>query len=743
MRSADSFVDEPMTVPTSHNDATEIEAASFDPTQYSLGPGLTAARLSESIAQRALHLAGGRYAAVFLRVEGSDPPRFVPQAVVGEPRSAFPDITEIDPDPLRFEGIFRPLLTEGSPQFIPDVEAEAERHGSPSGHPAIGSYIAHALFDNEGSVLGCLLVGDPRPGAFTEEHFDRLGTLTAQAAIAVQNVWLYARMQRALRESETLRFIGQQLAGQVDIDALLNQVVRHARAMLGADVVAVTATDARTGAGWVATVGFESDRFHEVGYRADQPSVRDVMAARGPLQLDVTGEPEHYPVLSSEGVQMAFGVPLLAGGQPTGALVAGFRQPKEIATHEIALAQALASHASISIENARLIAQAEARAMEADAERRLLRAVLESLPIGLIIADAASEEITHLNEMGAHLLGVPLTGASLADAVRALDARHSDGSRMSREEWPLERALKEGETVTSAEMTVKVPGEQPVPLLVNAAPVPGPNGTPVAGVVAFQDVSHLKEVERLKDEFLSIASHELKTPLTPLLGLTQFMLRSIERGKMPSTEQLAANLRTIHRQALLMSELVNDLLDVSRIQRGRLDLYPQEFDIVALAADILERFQSLQTDRNHDQFRLHAGVQSIVGRWDRSRIDQVLTNLISNAIKYSPQDSEITLMVTALPDSVRLSVRDRGIGIPEAEQHRLFEPFYRASNASVRNYPGVGLGLHITRELVERHGGRIWVESAEGQGSTFHVELPLIGPPPDDSPGVWEQNPSS
>jgi signal transduction histidine kinase len=214
------------------------------------------------------------------------------------------------------------------------------------------------------------------------------------------------------------------------------------------------------------------------------------------------------------------------------------------------------------------------------------------------------------------------------------------------------------------------------------------------------------------------------------------MLRSIERGRVPSPEQLTTNLRAIHRQAVHMSELVNDLLDVSRIQRGRLELHPHEFDIVALAADVLERVSSLQTERERRHLRLQTDVQSIVGVWDRSRIDQVLTNLISNAIKYSPQDSEVALAVTQQGDRVRLSVRDQGIGIPAEEQARLFEPFYRATNASVRNYPGVGLGLHITRELVERHGGRIWVESAEGEGSTFVVELPVATPSPDPSPTV-------
>lgn len=713
-----------MTLPADHPESPS-PSARMQSHSFLLGPTMSAERLGQAVTRHALELTGASYAALFLRAEGSGPPRFVAQSVAGPLPASLSGFDDVRPGESGFDGIFRPLFADGRPQFVADVAGEAGRRGLPSGPSTIGSYIAHPLFDRDGTVLGCLLVGDSRPGALTDGHFQAVGALAVQAAIAVQNVWLHDRMQRALRESETLRFIGQQLAGQVDLDALLNQLVRHARVILEADVVAVAATDPDNGPGWAATVGFESGRFRELGFRPRQRSALQVMTAQEPLTLDVAGQPEEYPLLAAEGVEVAFGVPLLVGAQPAGALIAGYRRLVEITNHEIGLARALASHASVSMENARLIARAGARAREADAERRLLRAVLESLPVGLVIADASTEAITHVNGMAAELLGVPLTGASLADAARELNARRPDGSMIPREEWPITRALAHGETVTLAEMTVTVGDSAAVPLLVNAAPVLGPDETPVAGVLAFQDVSRLKEVDRLKDEFLSVASHELKTPLTPLLGLTQLMLRSIERGRAPSAEQLTSNLRAIHRQAMHMSELVNDLLDVSRIQRGRLELHLQEFDIVALAADILERFESLQTERERRRLRLQTAVQSITGTWDRSRIDQVVTNLVSNAIKYSPQDSEVLVSVVETDGGVRLSVRDQGIGIPAEEQPRLFEPFYRATNASVRNYPGVGLGLHITRELVERHGGRIRVESAEGEGSTFVVDLPL------------------
>jgi signal transduction histidine kinase len=342
-----------------------------------------------------------------------------------------------------------------------------------------------------------------------------------------------------------------------------------------------------------------------------------------------------------------------------------------------------------------------------------------------MIADAATGAVTHLNQMGHALVGQPLEGTVLLEAGRLLNVRRSDGAAFPPDELPLVRALATGQTITGVELSVQHPDGNVVPLLLNAAPVTAPDGAMLAGVLAFQDVTPLKEVDRIKDEFLSVASHELKTPLTPLLGLTQLMLRSLDRGRPPAPNQLAANLRSIHRQATHMSELVNDLLDVSRIQAGRLELHLHPLDLVALAAEVLERFQSLQAASDPRRLRLQTPEQSLTGAWDRTRLDQVLTNLVSNAIKYSPAGSEVKLSIEPRGERVRISVRDEGIGVPKHELARLFEPFFRASNASVRNYSGVGLGLHITREIVTLHGGTISVESEESKGSTFIVDLPV------------------
>jgi GAF domain-containing protein len=185
-------------------------------------------------------------------------------------------------------------------------------------------------------------------------------------------------LRRALRESETLRFIGRQLAGETESGGLLNQLVHHARAILDADLTAVTAARSDGGT-WQAAVGFESDRFRRDGYGASHGLAARTMTERRPVVLNLDAWPEDA-LLAAEGIEVAFGVPLITNGASFGALVAGYRRRTEVTPHQFSVAEALASYASVSLDNARLLAQAEARAAEADAERRLLRAVLESLP---------------------------------------------------------------------------------------------------------------------------------------------------------------------------------------------------------------------------------------------------------------------------------------------------------------------------------------------------------------------------
>ncbi len=237
-----------------------------------------------------------------------------------------------------------------------------------------------------------------------------------------------------------------------------------------------------------------------------------------------------------------------------------------------------------------------------------------------------------------------------------------------------------------------------------------------------------QEVLRLQEEFISTASHELKTPLTTVKGYLQLINRQLHREDQ-SPARIGRFTREMEQQVRRLEDLVSDLLDVSRIQQGRVELRLESFDLAELAANVLSRFEYAQERTAQHELVLEAP-EPVEGIWDRGRVDQVLTNLISNAIKYSPDGGQVHVRVRRVADFAQMTVRDTGIGITREERAKLFQPFVRGENVR-REISGTGLGLYITRRIVQNHRGTISVKSEPGRGSTFTIRLPLVTKPND------------
>ena len=240
----------------------------------------------------------------------------------------------------------------------------------------------------------------------------------------------------------------------------------------------------------------------------------------------------------------------------------------------------------------------------------------------------------------------------------------------------------------------------------------------------------LKELDRMKSQFLSIASHELKTPITAISGFLQVALRRVRRmseGEAPvpvadGLRGITEQLEVVYRQTGKLARLVDELLDVSRIQTGRIEFRYGDVDLSELATEVATRMQ-LSTTAHEISVRHNS--QSVVTA-DRDHLEQVLNNLVTNAIKYSPSGGAINIEVRPDDGGVRLSVTDEGIGIPEKELEAIFGLFYRSPDRAARDAAGMGLGLYISKEIVVRHGGRIWAESAGTKGSTLNVVIPRV-----------------
>ncbi|HLG63549.1 MAG TPA: ATP-binding protein [Ktedonosporobacter sp.] len=256
------------------------------------------------------------------------------------------------------------------------------------------------------------------------------------------------------------------------------------------------------------------------------------------------------------------------------------------------------------------------------------------------------------------------------------------------------------------------------PFLTRIVPIHDNEGTIVQWFGTNTDITEQKRLEQQKDEFIGIASHELKTPVTSIKAYAQLLERRFRRMGDESSSQM---LRKMDAQLNKLTNLIRDLLDVTKIESGKLQLHKSSFDLNELIAEIVEETQRTATN--------HAFIQELSASAmlyaDRDRIGQVLTNLLTNAVKYSPEANTIVIRTIHKDGAIITSVQDFGIGIPEEEQSQIFERFFRVDGAVQETYPGLGLGLYISSEFIKRHHGTIWVESKAGKGSTFSFSLPI------------------
>jgi PAS domain S-box-containing protein len=237
-------------------------------------------------------------------------------------------------------------------------------------------------------------------------------------------------------------------------------------------------------------------------------------------------------------------------------------------------------------------------------------------------------------------------------------------------------------------------------------------------LLSIEDITDRSEIDRRKDDFLSIASHELKTPLTTIKGYVQALERM---APIESSEKFRSVLLKTSRQVSKLNNLIGELLDVSKIQTGNLELHKEEFDFDKTVEETVEGIQ-IGSPNHHISIKGKSGAMVSA---DESHVVQVLNNLIANAIKYAPESKEILVYVSAVSEYVKVSVTDYGMGIGPEDQKRLFERFFRVGEVQHR-FPGMGIGLYICDQIIQSHGGTLWVESEKGKGSTFSFTLPIF-----------------
>jgi PAS domain S-box-containing protein len=435
-----------------------------------------------------------------------------------------------------------------------------------------------------------------------------------------------------------------------------------------------------------------------------------------------TGTIEPDNQLVTTGARGYVCVPLWFGDHFEGTLTALFQEPIASEGPEVQALIGCSMHIATSLAHTRLHAAVEN-------ERARLHAVIDQLPEGIVITEASDGLISYANAAAADILGIPLThliGAPLHRYPQSHLLTDLGGQPVLPWNFTVIHALC-GETISSQEAMVIRPDGSHVVTLSSAAPIRRENGLITGAAIVFQDITRQKSIEQQKNEFLSIASHELRTPLTVLQGFAEILQLKTSQGQHLDEASQRAITNMIE-QSQCLSRLIDEMLDISHIERDQFSLHPASHDLLKTLLFVIESQAS--TTRQHHLRLVLEGLQqtdTLIGWFDEGRMIQVLSNLMSNAIKYSPTGGEIEIGLrhtSTEHDEALIWVKDVGIGIPADEIPHIFERFHRASNLN-RSVSGLGIGLYLAKELVTRHGGRIWVESTEGRGSTFYIRLPL------------------
>ena len=424
-------------------------------------------------------------------------------------------------------------------------------------------------------------------------------------------------------------------------------------------------------------------------------------------------------------VRSVLGVPLIGPeDRVVGVAWVGLYAPYRFAQTATARLEALAHRAVAFMESASIAdAQEELLGRISDSHRRL-QAVIQAMPEAVMVVRPPQGMIVAWNAAATRMFRLPSNANPFTMRV---DQLRVEGS-VEPEHHPIAEALATGDTVTGVELLVHQPGADPLPVIGSAAPLRADDGSVDAIVGVFQDVRPLKEAERMRDEFISVVSHELRSPLTPIRGFAQIVARDLL--KEGGHDQHVEWLETMQRHADRMTRLVDDLLDVSRLRAGRLTIQRAPSDIVGIARRVVD---SANASTSTHVVNLDTAWESYSADVDEDRIHQIVDNLVGNAIKYTDGGS-VTVAVgpsTRPGWAVQIAVSDEGHGIPEAEREQLFNPFYRRREASEGAKPGLGLGLFICAELANAHGGTILVENSASGGTTFVVLL---------EPGTAEQS---
>ena len=527
-----------------------------------------------------------------------------------------------------------------------------------------------------------------------------------------------AREVEALRDRiSTLTAAILRISASLDLDTVLREIVEAARTLTGARCAVITTVDDTGQPEDVVISGLSPKEESRILEWTDNMKVFEALRdLPSPLRLTDLHAFVRGLGFSTDGVIVNTfqGTPMRHRGIQVGNFFLGEKETgPEFTDEDEELMVLFASQAAAAIANART--HRDERRARAD-----LEALVETSPVGVVVFDAQTGRPLSFNREARRIVeGLRTAGRPLEDLLETMSFRRGDGREVSLSAFPIAELLRIGETVRAEEVVFSVPDGRSVTALINATSIQSDDGEVVSVVVTMQDLAPLHELERLRAEFLSLVSHELRAPLTSIKGSAATLLE--ESAALDPAERHEFY-RIIQEQAAHMRGLIGDLLDAGRIEAGALSIAPELSELAALVDRARNTFLSGGA-RHTVLIDLPPDLPPVMA--DRRRIVQVLNNLLANAARHSPESAPIRVAAERHGIHIAVSVSDEGKGVAPELLPRLFQK-YTGTAGGERAIAGTGLGLVICKGLVEAHGGRVCAESAgAGQGARFTFTLPV------------------
>jgi PAS domain S-box-containing protein len=535
--------------------------------------------------------------------------------------------------------------------------------------------------------------------SFDDAQLELAGQVAAAARGALERSDLYERERRSRSLAQRLARAGRELAGELDPDDVLDAATRHALDLLAADGASVRVLEgdevvvrAAAGAGSADVLG---TRAPSTGWL-----VGDVVQTRSPRATEDVGDDSRYAAadeMLAAGYAGYLGVPMIGPDDAAQGILAVYsRRPRRWREEEAEALHALASAAAAARANAELYQGVSHEQQRGDA-------ILANVADGIVAVDREGRVVLW-NPAAERITGVPAADALGRTPVEALgraldaDGEASAGSRL----LPIRR------------------GGEEVWLSLSEAVMTDPAGAVAGRIYAFRDISAERSVERMKTDFVSTVSHELRTPLTSIFGFAETLLR---RDVLFGEAERETFLRYIASESERLTAIVDRLISVAQLDAGDMSVHLTETDVGAVVTDVVRSVEEAAGANGH-RFVLDVD-EGLSAEADGEKLGQVLAHLLDNAVRYSPAGGTVTVAARRRDDAVEVSVEDEGVGIPPAEQERIFRKFYRGEAAALGavGAGATGLGLFLAEGLVTAMGGTIRVDSREGEGSTFVLEL--------------------